>query len=199
MHYKITNLIKFFRPKSISLLSLFFIALLNVSFVHSENDIVAKEYALKTAFLYNFARLVDWPEGTLSNGTPYLQICLIGNDPFDRALKALNNKKAHNKTLLINRNISAFEIPQCQILFISESETENVTDILKTAAQSPILTISELEGFTQQSGHIRLFLREDKTISLEVNHNAIKKSGLAISSRILSLAKIIETEEQNHD
>ena len=160
------------------------------------DEITANEYSLKTAFLYNFARLVDWPENMVSQNASTMQICLIGDDLFGDALDVLRNKKAHNKQLIVKRHVQLNDVAECQLLFISESEQDNLHKILQITSQYPVLTISELPNFVQQQGHIRFFLRADKTLSLEINLDAIKQSRLKISSRILSLAKIINSDKQ---
>src|SRR5579862_4491440 len=46
----------------------------------------SEEYRLKFAFLYNFARFVDWPADAFSSPQAPLNICIIGRDPFDSDL-----------------------------------------------------------------------------------------------------------------
>ena len=55
--------------------------------------------------------------------------------------------------------------------------------------------MSEIPGFAQERGHIRLFVADDETLSLEVNLEAIIQAKLQISSRILTLATIINPDE----
>ncbi len=154
----------------------------------------AQEYLLKAAFLYNFARLIDWPENTFKHNSDPFRLCLIGNDPFGAALESLHNKKVRGHPLTIQRHLRLNNIDQCQMLFISRQEEEQIPTILKTINHAPTLTISEVPLFAEKSGHIRFFLNNNK-LSLEVNLNAINQSGLKISSRILSLAKIVSSEE----
>ncbi len=160
---------------------------------HADN-ILAKEYFVKAAFLYNFARLVEWPATTfITKDTPF-RLCLIGDDPFGNALHSIRNKKVNGHPLIIQRDIILSDASQCQILFISLSEKKNTADILTTLNHAPVLTVSEASEFAEQEGHIRLFLAANNKLSLEVNLDAINKAGLTISSRILTLAKIVSTK-----
>lgn len=163
--------------------------------MHAEN-ILAREYFLKAAFLYNFARLVEWPETTFKTETAPFQLCFIGNEPFNKALRTIRNKKVNGRPLIIQRDINLSNAAQCQILFISRSEKNNIPDILAALHQAPVLTVSELAGFTEQNGHIGFFLNNDEKLSLEVNLDEIKLSGLKISSRILTLAKIVSSKRK---
>src|ERR1700681_3665474 len=51
----------------------------------------SNEYQVKAAFLYNFAKFVDWPaEAFGSSGAPFV-IGVVGDDPFGGALdQAIN-------------------------------------------------------------------------------------------------------------
>src|SRR5580698_5305449 len=40
------------------------------------------EYPVKLAFLYNFAKYVEWPTDSYSNPGAPLAICVVGHDPF---------------------------------------------------------------------------------------------------------------------
>lgn len=195
MNYKKDKLLHQLKFKSTILSAFLFIVMIGNTAAVNGGDIQAKEYFLKTAFLYNFARLVDWPANSFTTDTSPVRLCFMGNDSFGDALEAIRNKKANSRPLIIKRNIALNEIPQCHILFISRSENSSLQPILRHAAQFPVLSVSEIPGFAQKNGHIRFFLREDNTLSLEVNLDAIKQSKLNISSRILTLAKIVTCDE----
>jgi len=158
-------------------------------------NILAKEYYVKAAFLYNFARLIEWPTTAFPTETSPFHLCFIGKEPFDSALRSIRNKKINGRSLIIHRGIFSDHASKCQILFISQSEKNNIPHILSILNHAPVLTVSELPGFAEQQGHIRLFLSNDEKIKLEINHDAINKAGLKISSRILTLAKIVSTRE----
>jgi hypothetical protein len=162
--------------------------------VHADT-ILAKEFFVKAAFLYNFARLTEWPADTFKNDTDPVRLCLIGKDPFNDALRTIQNKKIKEHPLLIQRSIDLDNIAQCHILFISRSEENNILSILSSVKQHPILTISELPDFAEQGGHIRFFLSDEEKINLEINLGSINQAGLKISSRILTLAKIVSSKE----
>src|ERR1700741_1148752 len=47
----------------------------------------ATEYQVKAAFLYNFAKFVDWPPNAFPNPKQTFDICVYGHDPFGSALE----------------------------------------------------------------------------------------------------------------
>jgi len=56
----------------------------------------------------------------------------------------------------------------------------------------PVLTISETAGFAKRGGMINFTLQDSK-VRFEANVDAAKQAGLNISSRLLSLASIVQT------
>jgi hypothetical protein len=53
-----------------------------------------------------------------------------------------------------------------------------------------VLTVSDERGFAQQGVGINFYTEEDK-VRFEINQDAVNRSGLRISSKLLSLAKIV--------
>jgi len=54
-------------------------------------DLVAKEYQIKAAYLYNFAKFVEWPENSFTNGQAPLVIGVLGENPFGGELEKIAN------------------------------------------------------------------------------------------------------------
>lgn len=146
------------------------------------------EYQVKAAFLYNLARMVEWPNESAS--TP-LVMCFMGEDVFGSTTDGIANKTIRNRTLAFRKNIALRDIEICHILYISPSELSNVTTIVKTLANRAILTVGDAEEFTERGGMVNL-IRDNERINIEVNLKRAEKSGLKISSRLLTLAKIIQ-------
>lgn len=146
------------------------------------------EYQLKAAFLYNFAKFVEWPASALpQNDSPFI-IGILGENPFNDDLrKTVAGKKilAHPITVVPLPNITA--ATNCHILFISPSEKNRLPEIFRILDQASVLTVSETDRFTQAGGIIN-FTREGNKIRFEISDDAAKRAGLKISSKLLSLA-----------
>src|SRR2546423_112249 len=93
------------------------------------------EYELKAAFLYNFAKFVEWPSTAFPDAAAPFIIGLIGGDPFGEALETtVKNKSINGHAFLIKKIRSFSELPSCHILFISSSERRRLTEILKAVS-----------------------------------------------------------------
>jgi hypothetical protein len=93
---------------------------------------------------------------------------------------------------VIKRLRSAADAKDCHILFVSASEAARISDAIRATKSMPVLTISEVPGFANRGGIINLTL-EDSKVRFEVNVDAAKAADLNISSRLLALAKIVQS------
>ena len=161
------------------------------------NDKVEREYAVKAAFLVNFAGYVEWPEGPPKNGEEALVIGVLGTDPFGAALDMLAEKKSQKgKKILLRRFNKLSEYAPCHILFVSSSEAGRLTSVLDKTNESNTLVVGDSEGLAHKGAAINFLVVENK-VRFEVNLGAAKRAGLKISSKLLRLAKTVI--EQNGD
>ncbi len=150
------------------------------------------EYQVKAVFLFNFAKYIEWPATTTKSQEP-IAIGVLGEDPFGDLLeKAIVGKTVNGRRLIILRITQVHEARDCQILFISSSERQRLRHLLDTLKGSSVLTVGDTEGFAQLGGMINFTLEENR-VRFEINQDAAEKAGLKISSRLLSLAKIIRS------
>ncbi len=148
------------------------------------------EYLIKAAFLFNFAKFVEWPANAFKDDLSPMNLCILGTDPFGSALDTLKDKTIKGRPFKIKRANRADDIEACHILFISASEKGNLKQILDAVRNSNTLTISEIEGFAQMGGIIN-FIVVNQKVHFEINPAAAERSRLKISSQLLKLAKIV--------
>ena len=153
------------------------------------------EYLIKAAYLYNFTKFVEWPSEAFKDNLSPINLYILGTDPFGEALDSIKNRKIHGRRLNIKHVNHIEETSGCHILFISASERDNLRSIFRVLKNSTILTVSEIENFSQRGGIINFILVENK-IHFEINPDAAQQSGLKISSQLLKLAKIVTPESR---
>ncbi|MBU1054111.1 MAG: YfiR family protein [Proteobacteria bacterium] len=149
------------------------------------------EPKLKAAFIYNFAKFVDWST-TYSKGIssqPFL-IGVLGNDPITEELLAIEGKLIKGRKMLVRTLSDIQDIKGCQVVFISASEKNNLISILNAVKNKEILTISDMNNFVDKGGSIG-FVRIENKIRFDVNLKTAEKSNLKIRSDLLALARRI--------
>ncbi len=148
------------------------------------------EYQVKAAFLYNFAKFVDWPSGSASEKAPSFNLCVLGQDPFGPCLDDLQGKIIRDKKVAIRRISTTKQLADCHILFISSAEKNQLTQILESLKGLKILTVSDAEGFAERGVAINFYMEENK-VRFEINPHAVERAGLKISSNLMKLARVV--------
>ncbi len=158
---------------------------------NSYADQKSKEYHIKAAFLLNFAKFMEWPSQVLPDSSSSLTLYILGKDPFGEALKTIENKIVKGRKLVVKKASCVEDIKECHILFISNSEKQNMEKILSKINDLPILTVAETRNFCQTGGTINFVVLKNK-VRFEINVDAARRKGLNISSKLLKLSKIIK-------
>jgi len=155
----------------------------------------SSEYLIKAGFIFNFAKFVDWPPGTFAQPDSPIVIGILGTDPFGAIIdQIVQDKKIGGRGFVVKRlkwGTDLKDLKECKILFVGASERVHIDELVQIVRGLPILTVGETPGFAEHGGVIRLVL-EDNRVRFEVNVDAARQAGLTISSRLLTLARIIQ-------
>jgi hypothetical protein len=154
------------------------------------------EYPVKLAFLYNFTKFVEWPPGSYpSPGSPFL-ICIVGHDPFSQILEdELRTRNVADHPLEVRTLKANDKLSACQIVFVPAPEKQQEDRIVSGLKGISTLTVGESEGFAVLGGIINFTVDANK-VHFEVNRLAAERAGLKLSSRLLSIAKIVQEQDQ---
>ncbi len=168
------------------------VAYLGVAPCGSAQQSKPEEYQVKAVYLFNFGRFIEWPDAAIKGQT--FTICVLGEDPFGRALDAtIAGEAIDNRKLVARRIASVRDATDCQILFVSSSEASHVAEIVTSLSKSGTLTVSDAPGFTNKGGMIQFVMTGNK-VRFDVNLNAAEKEGLTISSQLLKVAANVKRE-----
>jgi hypothetical protein len=150
------------------------------------------EYRVKLAFLYNFAQFVQWPTDTFHNSGAPLTICVAGDNPFQGEIEqSLRGRTVGGHPVEVMKLNPDADPHGCQMIFVRAAEMKVAPRILANSKGSSTLTVGEARGFAEHGGMINL-TREENRLRFEVNIDAAAQSRLKISSKLLSLAKIVK-------
>jgi YfiR/HmsC-like len=151
------------------------------------------EYQLKAAFLFNFAKFVNWPTNSFADPHSFA-ICVLGKDPFGHLLEdALLNKTIADRSVVIERLKDKSEMRRCQTVFVSSSESAHLPEIFESLLGANVLLVGETTGFAASGGIIE-FTLEDGHVRFTINTDAADRAGLKLSAKLLALAKIVHDE-----
>lgn len=146
------------------------------------------EYAVKSAYLLNFLAYTTWPDSILPPGDP-LRLCVMGTDPFGDVLSdAARGRTINGHPLRVVPIDRVVEADRCHAGFIAARNRIPVRAWLDRLSGRPVLTIGEGEEFLGAGGMIALVF-EGLTVRFAVDAPAVAAAGLALSSRVLRLAR----------
>jgi len=146
------------------------------------------EYQIKAAFLFNFAKFVEWPPGAFVKKTDPIVIGILGENPFgDDLARTIREKTVDARPLEIKEYHWPVQATNCHILFISSSEKKRLPEILASLKGASVLTVGETDHFTESGGMINFFV-EGAKMRFQINKDAASSAGLKISAKLMSLA-----------
>lgn len=159
-------------------------------------SVISREYTIKAAYLYNFARYVRWPAGTFRNEQDPFVIGVLGTDPLGNDLDRIaRTKKIDGRRIVIRRFDSLDKYSPCHVLFVPRSvEPKRQIEAIGRLRKSPVLLVGETPGFAERGGTINFFIRQNK-VRFEINQKAAKRGGLKISAKLLNLAKLVKEDK----
>lgn len=151
----------------------------------------APEHEAKAAFVCNFLKFVEWPEGRFPNPSAPLVLGVAGKGPIVTALERMTRERTINGHPLIVRTVETPEDARSvHLLFLHASEDKRLDALLPLLADSSVLTVGESRAFAQAKGIIT-FVPEGDRLRFEINMNSAERAGLRISAQLQKLATTV--------
>jgi hypothetical protein len=150
------------------------------------------EVRLKGAFIFNFARFTDWPADALS--TAIVSACVVGDRGISDALvRAVSGQKLMGRSVIVSFIEPNGPMPTCHFLYVSGVDRTRMNEIVMRLRDTPVLTVSDDDGFLRAGGVIQIFIESGK-MRFRINPRSAKRARLQLSSRLLALADLVDVE-----
>ena len=138
----------------------------------------------KAMFIYNFTKYIEWPKAMRSGD---FVIGVYGNSSVAAELQQIAAKqKVGNQTIKIKILDALADIKNCHILFISNSKSSSLVNILTNLGKANTLVVTEKDGLIRLGSGIN-FVMDGNKLNYEINKANIQKQGLTVSQSLLSL------------
>ena len=152
----------------------------------------APEYAVKAAYLSKFGAFVDWPPTAFNSPNSPMVICVAGEDPFGSLLdQTVGGQRIGARPVEVKRVDRVDRNQGCQILYLGGSKRQSVADALKAVRGAPVLTVTD--GRRNEPPGIIDFGLAGNHVRFSVDPDAAARSGLTISSKLLSVALAVRS------
>lgn len=152
----------------------------------------AAEYEIKAAMLYKFLSYTSWPEHAFAaEDSPY-RVWVLGAEQVAKELQQIvAARRANNRSIKVFRATSPSQISDPHVVFLGRDAEQYRQQVERLAEQHPALVITESPSGLKSGSVINLRVTNGR-IGFEVSLTHAKKSNLEISSRLLSVAVLVE-------
>ncbi len=146
-----------------------------------------REYQIKSAYLYNFTKFIEWPDNAFQENDSNFIIGVYNDPEFVSILQTLNGKFTKGKKIHVIQIETLQELPIVHLLYFATSHKQDLNKILKSFQDQAVLTVGEDDIFLTSGGIINLQKRKNR-MQFAINNEAAVQSNIKISSKLLGLA-----------
>lgn len=150
-------------------------------------QLAIEEENLVAALSLNILRFSTWPE----SATNAFNLCVYGDNVTKEAFSSLEAKTIGTRSLHVTPLAHLIELDKCNALYINDVKANILSQLFNEIRKKPILTIGSTEAFADNGGMIGLRKINGK-LAIDINLRVINESAIVVSSRLLSLAKIVD-------
>jgi hypothetical protein len=159
-----------------------------------EADPTVAPPTLKAAFLYNFAKFAEWPADAPSGA---LTLCVLGDAAVADALEATTKGHAIGSRDIVVSRVKSGGLHGCHLLYVSGADAKRSAQILDELKGAAVFTVGDRDQFPEAGG-IAGFFVDGAKLRFAINVDAAQRARLRISSRLLSLAKLVKEDHAQH-
>lgn len=168
------------------------ILLVSLAATAADNDQAPRPDDVKAVFIYKFTGYVTWPEDDANSFT----IAVLGESSMLAPLRQIAAKRpVDSRPIVVKQCSRVDEIAGAHILLIADSMKDQLDAVIEKARTEKILTVGSTPGFAER-GVAMNFVSKNGRVGFEMNLDALKKNGLCVSSQLVKLATLVETDSQ---
>jgi len=160
---------------------------------HARAD-VSLEYAVKAAYIPKFIPFITWPDNAFAAPNAPVTICVLGPDPFGGKLEQTAGELKSGDRPIVVRYLPAPDASvSCQVIFMGKGDEAIAEGALDAVKGKPVVTVTD-SGLTAH-GMIS-FVVAANHVRFDIDEAAAAHGGVAISSKLLSLARAVKPRGQ---
>lgn len=152
------------------------------------------EDPVKAAFLYKFASFVEWPPQAFPAPDTPITIGVLGAERIAAELaRMVAGRAAQGRSISVRRLAADESVAGLHILFVGRAEAGRLQRLAQAARPHAVLLVTDSEGALGRGSMIN-FVLADRRLRFEIALDAAERSGLRLSSRLLSVALHVRRE-----
>lgn len=149
------------------------------------------EREARIAYLYNFAKFVEWPADALPPRAA-ISFCVLGDHSLGGELEnAARGREIAGHRVLVSTVTPDGALRACHLLYVTGLDQKRTSDLLAATTGAPVFTVSDEQRFAERGG-VATLVFEGGRPRFAFNVDMAQRAHLVISSRLLALASIIK-------
>jgi hypothetical protein len=145
------------------------------------------EHEAKSAAVYAFLQYVDWPSARLAP-TDTITICVFGDDAITTDLIARTRQRIKGHPLRVRGGATSADLAGCHAVFVPAADAVRLPELRDRYRGTGLLTVTEDQTGKPVDAVINVVIDANR-IAFDVNLAESTAQGLAVSSRLIQLAR----------
>jgi hypothetical protein len=149
----------------------------------------ASEDNVKAAYLLKFLNYIAWPAASFGTpGSPYVIGVFNDDEVFAELQRQVVGRSFNGRPVVLRRIGGSDQENGIHVLFVgSRTDAARQAALMRQLKDEPVLTVTEQDGALDQGSMINFRLVDDR-VRFEVALDPVKRAGLELNSRLLSVA-----------
>lgn len=152
---------------------------------------LARESAVKAAYLYKFGSFVEWPPGIFRSAGDAIVIGVYGDEAVASELEQLARGRAiEGHPVRVQRLREPEDLNPLHILYAGGPRESRIREML-AAVRGPVLTVAD-GAVGGQPGPVLYFTQDEGRVRFNASLPAAAARNLRLSARLLAVAQQVE-------
>jgi uncharacterized protein DUF4154 len=146
--------------------------------------------SLKAAFLMNFVKFAEWPASAVPSRRVFT-FCVAGDRAVFEELERSITSNSRPDLMAVTYVTADGAHQACQMLYLGGRDLGESRRVIESLRDAPVFTASDVRGFAAAGGIAELRL-EDGRMRFTINCAAARRAHIALSAKLLSLARLVK-------
>ncbi len=147
-----------------------------------------REHQIKAAFLYNFAKFIEWPENAFAAGNAALEFGSFCGDDFNAELATIvKERKINAHPLRVRAMTTPQDAASVQVVFVCREQEMQFPAVRRATSGRPILLVGESQAARDGGAAINFVVVDDK-VRFEIRVDGAERASLKVSAQLQKLA-----------
>ena len=150
------------------------------------------------AYLFNFAKFVEWPIEMLPTHA-HITLCVLGDSSLGAELaSAVQGREISGHKLDVANVKADSPLRACELLYVAGIDQKHTDQVLTGLSGMPVFTVGDADHFAERGGIANLIF-QDGRMRFAINLSTAQRAHLTISSRLLALATIVKDDARSRE